>query len=52
MKKTIWQRICGIGRKKLIGGALAIGLAAVGVNLPPETVTAIVVAADLVIESI
>lgn len=51
-KKTLWQRIVGIGRRKLIAGALAVGLACVGVNLPPHTVDAVVIAADSVIESL
>lgn len=51
-KKTLWQRIMGIGRRKLIAGALAVGLACVGVNLPPHTVDAVVIAADSVIESL
>lgn len=50
-KKTFWQRIVGIGRRKLIAGALAVGLACVGINLPPHTVDAVVIAADSVIEA-
>ena len=48
----MWERIEGIGRRKLIAGALTVGLAAVGVALPPEAVTAIVTAADLIIEAV
>jgi hypothetical protein len=44
----IWERVKGIGRRRLIAGAVTLGLAVVGVTLPAETVTAIVTAADLI----
>lgn len=47
----MWERFKKIGRKRLIAGALTVGLAAAGVALPPEVIHAIVTAADVVIES-
>jgi hypothetical protein len=51
-EKSWWDRIKGIGRKKIIGAVLVVGLAAVGVPLPVEVQTAVVVAIDSVIEAI
>ena len=51
-KTNLWQRLLGIGRKKLISAVVVVGLAAVGVTLPPEAVDAVVFAADAVIEAL
>ncbi|WP_419810676.1 hypothetical protein [Bacterioplanoides sp.] len=50
--RNVWKRIVGVGRKKLISGALIVGLAAVGVSLPEPAVTALAVGLDALVEVI
>lgn len=50
--RSVWKRIVGVGRKKLISGALVVGLAAVGVSLPEPAVDALAVGLDAFVEAL